>query len=153
MEMFDILRAVCRTHSPVRGRCYAVEFEDGAVKIGSTQNATMRFRQLQDKYRGRRSEIIRIYIGEETDDVRYAESMAHYGLRPSEKREIFPITFGEAVRRIRRAVPDKEPLVINGREEVLREFPDLEEPEQRLRRCFYAIRDGLIALAQKEEAQ
>ena len=109
----------------ISGRLYAVQFSDGAVKIGFTRNASQRFDQLQSRYRGYISPIVRAYIGSTTEHCRYDEWRSTRGLIPSEKREIFPITFGEAVRRIKRIVPDREPFVVNGRDDVLRQFPFL----------------------------
>ena len=124
---------------PRGGRCYAVEYEDGAVKVGSSKNVPKRLEQLQKLYRRNYSEIVRVYIGDWRDNITDAEGIIHNKIRchvaaPCEKKEIYQISFDEAVRTIREVVPDEEPIICNGREDVLEQFPNLEDPYAKMDR-------------------
>ena len=110
---------------PITGRLYAVQYQDGTVKMGYTRNASERLYCLQHQYRGRPSRIDRVYIGELTQDSAQAERDAVRGLSSIERREIYKVSFGQAIRRIKKVVPDKSPYVLHCREEVLEAFPFL----------------------------
>lgn len=114
---------------PIEGRLYAVQFQDGAVKIGYTTNMAQRLNCLQARYRGAPSRIDRVYIGELTADAAQAEYMATFDLARIERREIYKVSFAQAVRKIKKVVPDKTPMVLYSRDEVLHEFPFLRKKE------------------------
>lgn len=124
---------------PIMGCVYAVEFEDGAVKIGSSSNCAQRFYSLQNGYRKRPSSIVNVFISEITDDCRTAEHNATAGLKPCEKKEIFPITFDDAVERIESIIPSVERIDIRGRQNVVKEFPCLERPLEGMERVFRGL--------------
>lgn len=128
---------------PIRGYVYAVQFSDGRVKIGSTQNAAERFYRLQFYYRDKPTRIERIYISDEVDDSRECEWKSQYGLKAVEKREVYQISFGEAVRRIKRATKTREPFITNCREETEREFPCLVPTQEK----YYSTLEDIIKLA------
>lgn len=116
---------------PKPGYLYAVEYDDGAVKIGYTRNASKRFYHLQKKYRGYESLIVKTCIGGKINDCRQAEHEATFGLKPIEKREIFPIEFEYAVQRIQAITPNEEMFLTCCRQETVFEFPFLATPKDK----------------------
>jgi len=88
-------------HEYKPGRVYAVQFEDGLVKIGWTANPDQRFDKLECDYRGRYCRIVREYIGPIVQKARLAEALVLLGLKPIEKKELFEIPFHVAVDRIK----------------------------------------------------
>lgn len=128
----DVVHVFSAFFKKVPGYVYAVQFEDGAVKIGSTKNATERFYTLQNYYRGKRSLIVNIYISEFSDDAREDEHKAQSGLKAIEKKEVYNISFGDAVRRIKKATNTKTHFATIGREETIREFPCLHTDGKKL---------------------
>ena len=124
-EFDDVMHMLSAFFKKVPGYVYAVQFEDGAVKIGSTKNATERFYTLQNYYRGKRSLIVNTYISEFSDDAREDEHRAQSGLKAIEKKEVYNISFGDAVRRIKKATNTKTHFATIGREETISVFPCL----------------------------
>ena len=114
---------------PIVGRLYCVEYQDGAVKIGCSTQVAERLYALQGWYRGRPSRIDRVYVGEITPDMAWAEQAATFDLPRRTWKEIYDVSFSQAVRRIKKAVPDRHPFVLYNREEVIHEFPFLRRYE------------------------
>lgn len=120
---------------PIRGYVYAVEYEDGIVKIGSTQNADKRFYSLQNAYRRSNAVITKVYVSAVVPDCRGAERGAMNGLVPCEKRkrEVFDIPFPEAVERIQAQIKTtRHEVFCCTRKEVVRRFNNLETYGERL---------------------
>lgn len=130
---------------PIPGYVYAVQFDDGRVKIGSTSNATERFYRLQFYYRDKKTRIDRVYISDHVEDSRECERQAQKGLKPVEKKEVYRISFGEAIRRIKRATKTEDGFITNGRAETEREFPCLVPTQEK----YYAAVEKIFSLAQE----
>ena len=124
---------------PIPGYVYAVQFDDGAVKIGSTKNTAERFYTLQYYYRNKRTKIERVYVSDFVEDSRGCERKAQQGLKPIEKKEVYGISFGEAVRRVKKATNTKEDFITCSREETENVFPCLIPTEEGLERLLNKI--------------
>ena len=128
---------------PIPGYVYVVEFEDGKVKIGSTKNASERFYTLQNYYRGKKSKIVKTYISDFCIDAVEAERKAQRGLKPIEKKEVYCVSFMNAVRRVKKATGTKEHFITSSREETEKEFPFLIPTQER----YYKVLEALTASA------
>lgn len=87
-------------HKGIDGYLYAVQYEDGLVKMGYTSNPSQRFEHLEQYYRGRPMRIIREYVSDMVYKCRLQEARAMMGLMPVYRKELFDIPFWEAVKRI-----------------------------------------------------
>lgn len=85
------------------GVVYAVEYEDGIVKIGFTRDIRMRLYQLRRVYRGGEHVINKIYVSKCVENVRMKERDVLSGFIPAlvGKNECFKIPFEVAVDKIK----------------------------------------------------
>lgn len=132
---------------PIPGYVYAVQFDDGKIKIGSTKNASERFYTLQYYYREKKTKIIRTYISDFVEDSRGCERKAQAGLKPVEKKEVYVISWGDAVRRVKKATNTKKDFITLTREETEKEFPFLIRNEER----YFDVLQKIIMLKQKAQ--
>ena len=117
------------------GHLYAIEYDDGIVKIGRTQSPERRMYTLT-KYRGKYHKIIKVYISGIVQHSYYAEKKAMAGLEPVYGRECFNIPFSCAVKRVW-AVTGGEPwFVANDWQSARKRFPNIERPQEALERLF-----------------
>ena len=130
---------------PVPGYVYAVQFDDGLVKIGSTSYPAERFHRLQFYYRNKKTRIDRVYISDKVEDSRRCERLAQDGLRAVEKKEIYNISFDDAVNRVKSATNTKDDFITHSREETEREFPDLKLTQIK----YYQAMERIIKICQE----
>lgn len=104
-----------------KGHVYAVEFDDGIVKIGSTMDANMRFWQLERREPKKR--IVRACVSEKTELYRVVERLAQDGLTSVWKKEYYSIPYQDAEERIAKYLAID--FSLGSRIEVITHFRDL----------------------------
>lgn len=117
------------------GHIYAVEYDDGIVKIGKTASPRKRMYSLTT-FRGTYHKIIRVYISGKVQHSRYCEKKAMAGLVPCYGRECFSIPFKCAINRVRAVAGTDVYFCAEGFDKIRGEFPNIERPEDGLERIF-----------------
>jgi len=84
---------------PCAGYVYAVEYDDGIVKIGHTRRPEQRLNELY-RYRRKSHKITRVYITISVFGASACEYRANRGLKPCFGKEFFDVPFDDAVSRI-----------------------------------------------------
>ena len=104
------------------GVIYAVEYEDGIVKIGCTRNIPMRLYQLRKVYRGKEHIINKIYVTECVTNARSKEKSVMEGFTPAieGKRECFKIPFEIAVDKIKTICGEEYQIYANCIEDIIK---------------------------------
>ena len=103
------------------GVIYAVEYEDGIVKIGYTRNILRRLYQLRRVYRGKEYIINKIYVTECVTNARCKERSVMEGFTPvlNGKNECFKIPFEIAVDKIKTICGGKYQVYANCIEDIM----------------------------------
>lgn len=79
------------------GVIYAAQYEDGLVKIGYTTWLLRRVSELEENYRGRRCNVVKLWATEKLDKPYKLEKCIHSMLTPAEKKELYNISFERAI--------------------------------------------------------
>lgn len=109
------------------GHIYAVEFDDGIVKIGRTQSPEKRMYSLT-QFRGKRS-LKKVYISGMIPHSYIAERLAMRGLTPCDGRECFKIPFEQAVERVKSVAGEAVFVEAYGFENISKIFKGAVRPE------------------------
>lgn len=106
------------------GVIYAVEYEDGIVKIGFTGNIQQRLYQLRRVYRGGEYAIKKIYVSGCVANVRKKEQDVLTGFAPAlvGKRECFKIPFEVAVDKIKAICGEKYEIYASCIEDIMNDI-------------------------------
>lgn len=99
MNIIEVFNSFEISRDKSTGHIYAVEYDDGIVKIGRTESPKKRMYSLTH-YRGPHS-IKKVYISGIIPHSRISERLAMRGLKPCERAECFDISFDEAVERVK----------------------------------------------------
>lgn len=128
-ELREILRNEEERKS---GVIYAVEYEDGIVKIGFTTNIQRRLYQLRTVYRGKEYTINKICVSECVANVRKKERDVLNGFTPipGGKKECFIIPFEIAVDKIKTVCGRNLQIYADGLDDIISNHHEL---------CYNAI--------------
>ena len=110
-----------------RGHIYAVEFDDGIVKIGRTQSPKKRMYSLT-QFRGKHS-LKKVYISGVIPHSYIAERLAMRGLTPCDGRECFKVPFEQAVERVKSVAGEVVFVEAYGFENISKIFKGAVRPE------------------------
>ena len=144
MDVIGILNSFEISRDKSTGHIYAVEYDDGIVKIGRTESPKKRMYSLT-QYRGPHS-IKKVYISGIIPHSRVAERLAMRGLKPCERAECFDISFNEAVERVKAVAGCKVYFEARDFEGVSSMFPNAVRAET----MFYIHAERLFALMNRQ---
>lgn len=147
-QAFDFQTFFDALTKKVPGYVYAVLYEDGLVKIGSTSKPAQRFYTLQNSYREKPMRIDRVFVSGVCNDSRGAERRAQNGLKPVYNRETYKISFGSAVHRVIKATGTQGYTLTNSREETVERYKNLNMGFEGVERAMRKLLEMLPKQAQ-----
>ena len=113
-----------RDRKEISGGCvYAVEYEDGIVKIGCTANVPRRMYELRHVARGVEHIISKVYVSKCVSNVRKYERDVLHGFAPvlTGRKEFFRIPFESAVNKIKQFCGEECEAYATSIEDILKD--------------------------------